>query len=171
MPPQKEKLSQDGLGLKKLMESFSITFEGPVPPARWPPLYRHHFSVIRDIWSTRYDDYMDRTDINTQRKAKQQRRVVKIRENAYKLRGDLSINESTWRHQVEPNVVKIFEKRVIWFVEMSFSRHHKSNNIRPVPFVEMNNMYQTKRLFRTILLQGKLWRRKEDQGNNVIVKD
>jgi hypothetical protein len=118
MPPRKEKLSKDGAGLKELVESFSIKFEGPVPPNNWPPFYSHHFNVIRDIWSTRYDDYMNRRDIDAQQKAKQQRRVVRLRENAYSLRQDLSINESTWRDLVEPNVIKIFGEQVIWFVKM-----------------------------------------------------
>ena len=115
MPIRKEKL--DGAGLKQLMQSFSIKFEGPVPPDRWPPLYSHHFNVVRDISSTRYDDYMKRTDISTQQKAKQQGRVAMLREKAYGLREDLSINESTWRSLVEPKVTGIFEEKVIWFVK------------------------------------------------------
>ncbi|KAJ4299561.1 hypothetical protein N0V90_004807 [Kalmusia sp. IMI 367209] len=141
MPPQKEKLSKGGL--KELMESFSIKFEGPVSPNSWPPLYSHHFKAIRDIWSVRYDDYMKRTDIDAQRKAKQQRRVVRLRENAYSLRQDLSNNESTWRDLVEPNVIKIFGEQVIWFV-------------KTVPFVEMNNIYQTMSLYRMAVVQRKL---------------
>lgn len=117
MPPKREKLSKDGAGLKELMKSYSITFEGPVSPNHWPPLYSHHFNVIRDIWSARYDDYMKRTDISAQQKDKQQRRVTRLRENAYSLRQDLGINESTWRDQVEPNVIRIFREPVIWSVK------------------------------------------------------
>lgn len=117
MPPRKEKLPKDGAGLKQLMDNFSIKFEGPVPPTDWPLLYSHHFNVIRDIWSARYDDYMKRTDINAQKKAEQHERVVKLRKNAYSLRQDLGINESTWRDLVEPKVVNIFGEEVIWYVK------------------------------------------------------
>lgn len=119
MRPRKEKLPKDGSGLKELMESYSIKFEGTTGPSSWPPLYSHHFKKIRDIRSVRYDEYMERTDICAEQKAKQERRVVRLRENAYSLRQDLSINESTWRHLVEPKVTEIFGENVIWFVMTS----------------------------------------------------
>ncbi|CAI6338264.1 unnamed protein product [Periconia digitata] len=113
MPPRKEKVAKDGDDFKHLMESFSIKFEGPVPPKQWPPLYSHHFAVIRNIFSTRYDDYMAQTDVDAKRKEVQRKRVEKLRRIAYGLRPDLHINESTWRAKVEPVVIEIFEERVI----------------------------------------------------------
>ncbi|PVH99819.1 hypothetical protein DM02DRAFT_415682 [Periconia macrospinosa] len=115
MPPRNMKASETHEGLKRLMESYSISFEGPVPPNRWPSLYSHHFHVIRDISRVRYDEYIARTDLDVSLKVRQQKRVRQLREKAYSLRKDLNINEDTWRGMIEPHAVEIFEESVICY--------------------------------------------------------
>jgi len=116
MAPKKANRSREEM--TNLRKEFQITFEGPKRPKYWPAKYKHHFKVIRDIWATRYDDYITRTDID-QRTLKEQRiRVQRICQNARRLRSDIDINENTWRSAVEDTVFDRFGEEVLWLVSL-----------------------------------------------------
>lgn len=110
MPPRKEKLPK--LEFRQLIRNYGIRFEGPVPPREWPDQHKHHFQVIREISTIRYDDYKVNERIPKERRKDFQKRVNYLREKAYNLLDDVKANEATWR-ELELSILKRFDERVI----------------------------------------------------------
>lgn len=118
MPPKKPKLSKEQL--KRLVDDYGINFEGPLPARQWPIQYSHLFQVIRNIWATRYDEYIIRTDIDQKTVRKQKARVRDLRTRATSLRKDFGINEDTWRGLIETPVMERFDQEIVWSVLLIF---------------------------------------------------
>jgi hypothetical protein len=120
--PKKEKLSNAELRQeqRQLAQQYDITFDGPVPPERWPVRYRHLFNVVRDIGSNRFDEYKQNSDISREIREQQEERVKRLCIHAKRLRNDLNINESTWRDQIEKPVIERFSQNVVWLVPHTF---------------------------------------------------
>lgn len=114
MPPRKKKFNKDDPEFQQFLEKQKITFEGPVAPGNWPYQhlfrwdgpYKHRFSPIREIWGNRYDE--------AEKYQRTQARILK--ERAYSRRGDIKLNEITWRNTVENLVFERFSNDVLWFV-------------------------------------------------------
>lgn len=114
-PRKKNRTKAD---LPNLLRKHEIKFEGPLQPSKWPPQQKHLFLVIRDIWATRYDEYMNRAGIDKRIIKKQQDRVRDLRKNAYMLRNDVDNNEDTWRHSIERLIFERFTKDIVWLVSL-----------------------------------------------------
>jgi hypothetical protein len=118
MPPKKAKPPKEEL--MSLVGRYGIKFEGPVPPRKWPTQYKHLFQVPRSIWANRYDDFIERTDIDPKTIWKQRKRVRDLCIDASKLRKDNGVNEMGWRDLVEKSVIRRFDLEVIWLVAPLF---------------------------------------------------
>lgn len=117
MPPKREKPSKQKL--HELLREHRVRLEGPAPPKDWPGNYRHHFQAIRDIESTRYDDYKLDRSIPRSRGKDYRGRAYFLRTRAYDLLDNIQTNESTWR-DLEVQILHRFDQRVIWWV---YSNH------------------------------------------------
>lgn len=113
--PTKQEVKQE---LKGLIEQYGIKFEGPVPPHKWPRKQKHLFQVIRDIWANRYDEYKKRTGGDETILLNHLKRVRNLRNNAYRLRAGININEGTWRGVVETLVFGRFDEEIVWLVSL-----------------------------------------------------
>lgn len=127
MPPRKTKPDKELL--KRLVDDYSISFEGPVPPKQWPIRYSHLFQVIRDISANRYDEYIKRTDIDPKAVRKQKSRVRDLRIRASSLRTDYGIEEGTWRGLIETLVMGRFDQEVVWSVLLIFARLFQAHSL------------------------------------------
>lgn len=127
MPPRKTKLSKEQL--KRLVDDYSINFEGPVPPKQWPAQYSHLFQVVRDIWANRYDEYIKRTDIDQKTVRNQKSRVRDLRTKASSLRTDFGINEDTWRGLIETPVMARFDQEIVWSDILIFLRLFQAHSL------------------------------------------
>jgi hypothetical protein len=107
MAPRNEKNAKERL--RDRIVECKIDFVGPVLQKNWPEKYRHHFSIIRNIWSNRYEEYIQRHDKDPQTLD----RVRELRNKASLFRKNLSINEATWR-EVEQFIFKRYVEEVIW---------------------------------------------------------
>ena len=113
MPPRKKVKLKKG-ELRDYVAQYGIEFKGPVAPKHWPERHRHLLLVIREIWATRYDEYMKRNDIDQRLLYKQMIRVRKLRQRATELREDRNPNEGSWRDDLEVPVIEHFKDEIIW---------------------------------------------------------
>jgi hypothetical protein len=114
MPSTKSKLTAKEL--RRLIEKYDIQFDGPIPPRMWPDRYKDLFQVIRDIWANRYDEYIQRTDIDQIIMNKRKSQVRAVVDKSTRFRKNLGSNEGTWRDSVEKPIIDLFEKEVVWSV-------------------------------------------------------
>jgi hypothetical protein len=119
MAPRKKKISKEQY--QSIIEEHYIVFKGPAPPDEWPVPYQQHFSVIRNIWANRYDDYKANENIDKTTRTAFKCRVNDLREKALSLRRDININEATWRASVETIIIERFEKDPVWLVDTLFN--------------------------------------------------
>jgi hypothetical protein len=114
MPPRK-KAKVKRVKLRDYIAQFKIEFKGPVGPKHWPERHKRHFLTIRDIWATRYDEYVKRNDIDQNLLHKQRTRVRKLRQRAVELREEGNPNERSWRDDLEVPVTERFKDEVVWY--------------------------------------------------------
>jgi len=112
MPPQK-KLRRDEL--QELVDVHNIVFEGTVPSSDWPAQYERLFRVIKDISNIRYEEYVERTDLDMSIISLQESRVASLQGQASNFRRDISINEASWRN-IERLVFERLTIEAAWFV-------------------------------------------------------
>lgn len=99
--------------LRARIDECNIDFAGPVLRKYWPERYRHHFDTIQKIWATRYEEYTQRPDQDQYAISQQITRVRNLRNQAARLRKNLSINEATLR-RAEDLVFQRYGEEVIW---------------------------------------------------------
>ncbi|KIX03692.1 uncharacterized protein Z518_07245 [Rhinocladiella mackenziei CBS 650.93] len=109
-------VSKRNARLKTIREAMifhaTINFEGLGAPKDLPQQHRHHFSIIRRIWATRYSEYMQRKDIDPHMINQQKQRVKELRNRACAMLKSIGTNEGTWR-DVEILVFKRFDEEIV----------------------------------------------------------
>jgi hypothetical protein len=79
----------------------------------WPKKYRHYFRMVRNIWGTRYEEYMQRRNIDKEQINMQKARVKNLCRRARSLQNGPWAGEASWR-VVEPLIFERFLEEVVW---------------------------------------------------------
>jgi hypothetical protein len=114
--------------LRKLMNEYSINFEGILPPSEWPVQYAELFRKIYDIKNLAYEEYQPGERRTTLAVAEMKDRVAKLNRIARTCLYQDG-NEATWRGLTEHQIVSRFDEEVKWWVVLAFF---------PVPAVVWN---------------------------------
>lgn len=147
---------------RRLREKYKIHFQGPQPPKKWPEKQKHLFSVIRNIWNIRYDDYEQDDRVHERTRRLNLDRANRLRRAAYNMRKDLKTTEGSWRMHVEPIVKEIFSRTAKWSVSASnwLSCIDKSQVVVVIRKIGQLNIKPS-------LLEKKIRRDSEKKGHSV----
>jgi hypothetical protein len=98
---------------RKLIETYNIHFDGPIPSSTWPVEYGKIFQNIRDIERLRFDEYGPNEKRGLLPVAEMKDRVARVNRIAFNCRRQLE-NEATWRAHAEPEIFSRFDAEVVW---------------------------------------------------------